>query len=252
MTNTIRREISFPLPREQVWRALSDSATLAQWMFPNDFEPRVGHHFTFRVPGNPQVNFDGLTVHCEVLECEPPRENAGGRLEFSWTAGGLVDTRVSFRLESDGAGTRVLFEHSGFELTQQFGEQAFAGAEYGWAKMFKQLAAVVENLEAALETTGVAMIGGLKVLRVKEGRQPELEALFAELREVMRAAEPGCLLYSLLRSRVDDRSYIVHEQYRNAQALALHESSPHGKLYFPKIRELLESIQVEYFDGVVS
>jgi hypothetical protein len=29
-------------------------ATLAEWMFPNDFEPRVGHQFTFRVPaGNP-------------------------------------------------------------------------------------------------------------------------------------------------------------------------------------------------------
>ncbi|MGH8048924.1 MAG: SRPBCC family protein, partial [Chthoniobacterales bacterium] len=68
MTNTIQREILIPQPREQVWRAIADSTALAGWMFPNDFEPRIGHHFTFRVPGNPQVNFDGLTVHCEVLE----------------------------------------------------------------------------------------------------------------------------------------------------------------------------------------
>ncbi len=144
MSNTIRREILIPQPREQVWRAITDSATLAEWMFPNDFEPRVGHHFTFRVPPNPKVNFDGLIVHCEVLECEPPN-----RLAFSWSAGGpVVDTRVSFRLEPDGDGTRVFFEHSGFDLSQPFGNQAFKGAEFGWAKMLKQLAAVVAGLPA--------------------------------------------------------------------------------------------------------
>ena len=142
MSNAIRREMLIPQPREQVWRAITDSATLAEWMFPNDFEPRVGHRFTFRVPGNPKMNFDGLTVRCEVLECEPP-----DRLVFSWSAGGAVDnTRVSFRLEPDGnenGGTRLLFEHSGFDLAHPFGQQAFKGAEFGWAKMLKQLAEVV-------------------------------------------------------------------------------------------------------------
>ena len=137
-TKNIQRELVIPQPREQVWRAISDRTALAEWMFPNDFEPRVGHQFTFRVPGNPKVNFDGLTVHCEVLECEPP-----SRLAFTWSAGGLEGTRVSFRLEPDGDGTRVLFEHSGFDVSQPWGEQAFRGAEFGWAKMLKQLAAVV-------------------------------------------------------------------------------------------------------------
>src|SRR6185369_6015334 len=153
MTNTIQREIVIPQPREQVWRAITESATLAEWMFPNDFEPRVGHRFTFRVPGNPKANFDGLTVRCEVLECEPPRESAGGRLAFSWSAGGPVEnTRVSFRLEPDGDGTRVFFEHSGFDLSLPFGEQAFKGAEFGWAKMLKQLTAVVASPSAAIST----------------------------------------------------------------------------------------------------
>ena len=142
MSKAIQREILIPQPREQVWRAITDSATLAEWMFPNDFEPRVGHHFTFRVPGNPKANFDGLTVHCEVLECDPP-----SRLLFSWSAGGaVVDTRVSFRLEVDGEGTRLFFEHSGFDLSHPFGEQAFRGAQYGWAKMLGQLAEVVAGL----------------------------------------------------------------------------------------------------------
>ena len=157
MTGTIQREIAIPQPREQVWRALTDSATLAEWMFPNDFEPRVGHRFTFRVPGNPKLNFDGLTVRCEVLECEPPHRNtggeiAGGRLVFSWSAGGAVEnTQVSFQLEPNGDGTRVLFEHSGFDLSHPFGQQAFKGAEFGWTKMLGQLSAVVAGLAARQE-----------------------------------------------------------------------------------------------------
>lgn len=139
MNNTIHREILVPQPREQVWDAITDSATLAEWMFPNDFEPRVGHQFTFKVPGNPEMNFDGLTVRCKVLEVVPP-----DRLSFSWSAGGAVEnTTVTFRLQTEGAGTRVLLEHAGFDLTQPYGEQAFKGADYGWAEMLKQLSKVI-------------------------------------------------------------------------------------------------------------
>lgn len=144
MTATIRREMLFPQSREHVWQALTDSATLAEWMFPNDFEPRVGHHFTFRVPPNPKAAFEGLTVHCEVLECEPP-----SRLAYSWSAGGpVVNTRVSYRLEPEGDGTRLYFEHSGFDLSHPWAERASRGAEFGWTKMFQQLAAVLAGSAA--------------------------------------------------------------------------------------------------------
>jgi len=141
MTKTIQRELLIPQPREQVWRALTESSALAEWMFPNDFVPVVGHHFEFQVPPNPKARFDGLVVRSEVLECEPP-----SRLAFSWSAGGLEGTRVSFRLEPDGERTRLFFEHSGFDVSQPWGKQAFQGAELGWAKMLGQLLAVVAGL----------------------------------------------------------------------------------------------------------
>ena len=142
MSKTIRKEMRIPQPREQVWRAIADGAALAEWMYPNDFEPRVGHQFTFRVPAKPEYGFDGLIVHCEVLECEPP-----SRLVFSWTAGGpVVDTRVSFQLDTDGDGTRLVFEHAGFDFSQPWGDEAFQGAEFGWATMLGQLPAVVAGL----------------------------------------------------------------------------------------------------------
>jgi uncharacterized protein YndB with AHSA1/START domain len=143
MTDAIRKEILIPQPREQVWQAITDSDLLAEWMFPNDFLPHIGHHFTFQVPPNPKARFEGLVVNCEVLACEPP-----SRLAFSWSAGGLVNTQVSFRLEPEEEGTRIFFEHAGFDISQPWGNQALRGAESGWTKMLVQLAAVVAALAA--------------------------------------------------------------------------------------------------------
>jgi len=95
------------------------------------------------------------------------------------------------------------------------------------------------------------MVGGLKIVRVKQGHEAEFESLFRQLRVEMRKAEPGCIIYSLLKSRTNPLDYIVHEQYRDHAALDAHQSSPHGKVMFPKMRAILESITVEYFDGVV-
>ncbi len=95
------------------------------------------------------------------------------------------------------------------------------------------------------------MVGGLKIVQVKAGCEEQFEHLFAELRGIMRTTEPGCVIYSLLKSRTKPGAYIVHEQYRDQAALDAHENAPHGAIYFPKIRGILESINVEYFDGVV-
>jgi quinol monooxygenase YgiN len=95
-------------------------------------------------------------------------------------------------------------------------------------------------------------IGGLKTILVKEGHEQEFETLFREMRDAIREGEPDCLYYSLLKSRTKARAYIVEEQYRDQAAFDAHQSSAYGKIYFPKIRAILESIQVEYFDVVVS
>ncbi len=95
-------------PPEQVWHALTDPDLLAQWLMPNDFRPTVGHQFTFRTEPVPEHGFDGI-VHCQVLDLDPPR-----LLRFSWQ-GGQLDTVVSWRLVPQGAGTRLLITHDGFD-----------------------------------------------------------------------------------------------------------------------------------------
>jgi uncharacterized protein YndB with AHSA1/START domain len=131
---SVLRELRFPQSRDEVWRALTSREALADWMYPNDFEPRIGHRFTFEVPPKPEMQFDGLTVHCEVLRCDPPQE-----LAFSWVAGG-IDTVVEYRLAVDGQGTKVYFEHSGFDVGA-----AYHGASYGWEYMHGNLTAVLEG-----------------------------------------------------------------------------------------------------------
>jgi len=106
---------------------------------PEDLSSPQRH--TFRAPPNLKTGFDGIVVRCQVLECEPP-----SRLAYSWSAGPIIDTQVSYRLEPDGGGTRVFFEHSGFDMSQPWGEQAFRGAEFGWARMLERLPGVVGSL----------------------------------------------------------------------------------------------------------
>jgi uncharacterized protein YndB with AHSA1/START domain len=74
--------IIYPHPIDQVWAALTSADALASWLMPNDFQPVVGHRFTFRT--KPAPGFDGI-VRCQVLELDPPRR-------IAWSqAGGKID-----------------------------------------------------------------------------------------------------------------------------------------------------------------
>jgi uncharacterized protein YndB with AHSA1/START domain len=124
-------------PPAAVWEAIAQADGLAAWLYPNNFEPRVGHVFSFHVPANPKVNFLGLEVRCEVLVCEPVE-----RLVFTWAARGL-ESQVSFDLKPDGAGTCLLFEHGGFDVSTPLGDQAYKGAGYGWTRSLALLTSLV-------------------------------------------------------------------------------------------------------------
>ena len=105
MTTSIKINRNYPHPIENVWRAITTPELLEQWLMPNDFQPVVGHKFTFRT--DPAPGFDGI-VHCEVLELQEPT-----LLKFSWK-GGPIDTVVTFQLaEADGK-TKLSMQQTGF------------------------------------------------------------------------------------------------------------------------------------------
>jgi uncharacterized protein YndB with AHSA1/START domain len=133
MSETVELDVELKSPIERVWHALTDSATLSEWMLfkTNDFEPVVGHTFQFReAPGFPGA------IDCEVIEVDRPN-----RLSYTWMTGGQGDqphsTVVTWTLaEADGGVTRLHLEQSGFPVDAK---QEIGGARYGWTAMLDQL-----------------------------------------------------------------------------------------------------------------
>jgi uncharacterized protein YndB with AHSA1/START domain len=106
----------------------------------NDFEPRLGHTFTFRT--KPAPGFDGI-VHCEVTALEPP-----SCLSYTWRGGG-IDTVVTWTLERVAAGTRLRLRHDGFKgVRGTILRKLVLGP--GWQKMFdRKLPAVLGRIHGA-------------------------------------------------------------------------------------------------------
>lgn len=134
-TRTVVIERVFPHPPERLWRALTESPLIAQWLMNNDFEPVVGRRFQFQA--EPVPNWDGV-IDCEVLIVDPLKQ-----LSYRWSSLGL-DSAVLWTLTPAEGGTRVRLEHSGFRSDQEF---AYKGANYGWQKFIGNLERVVGGLE---------------------------------------------------------------------------------------------------------
>ncbi len=52
-TKSLVIEKDLPHPPEKVWRALTETSLIDQWLLSNDFQPVVGHKFTLRGPPMP-------------------------------------------------------------------------------------------------------------------------------------------------------------------------------------------------------
>jgi uncharacterized protein YndB with AHSA1/START domain len=134
-TRSVVVEKEFPHPPERVWRALTESSLMEQWLMKNDFQPAAGHPFTLRT--DPMPNWNGI-INCRVLAVEPCRT-----LSYTWGALGM-ESAVAFTLTPTNAGTHVRMEQSGFRPDQ---EANFKGAQYGWQRFIGGLERVVAGLE---------------------------------------------------------------------------------------------------------
>ncbi|HET9983347.1 MAG TPA: SRPBCC domain-containing protein [Longimicrobiales bacterium] len=133
-------EREMPHPPEKIWRALTESALMEEWLMKNDFRPVVGQRFNFRAEPGPQWN--GVT-DCEVLVVEPH-----ARLAYSWNASGDeaatgIRTVVTWTLTPTNGGTHVRVEQSGFRPEH---DRFYKGASYGWQRFVGELERVVAGL----------------------------------------------------------------------------------------------------------
>lgn len=134
-TRSLVIERELPQPPEKVWRALTHSGLLKEWLMENDFQPVVGHKFNFRA--KPMPNWNGI-IDCEVLVVEPNQ-----KLSYSWGSMGMGSV-VAWTLTATSSGTLVRMEQSGFGPDQ---EANYQGAKYGWQRFLGGLERVVAGLE---------------------------------------------------------------------------------------------------------
>jgi uncharacterized protein YndB with AHSA1/START domain len=134
-TRSLVIERVFTHPPAKLWRALTESPLIAQWLMNNDFEPVVGRQFQFRA--DPVPNWNGI-VDCEVLVVDPLK-----RLSYTWGSMGMGSV-VQWTLTPAEGGTHVRMEQSGFGSDQ---DAAYKGANYGWQKFLGNLDRVVAGLE---------------------------------------------------------------------------------------------------------
>jgi uncharacterized protein YndB with AHSA1/START domain len=127
----IRIVRDYPHSPRKVWRALTDPALIALWaMRPEGFAPVVGNRCRFVGKAGP--GWRGF-VECEVLEVRELET-----LRYSWVGNeGDPPTFVRYTLEPRAQGTRLIFEHTGFQ-----GLGGFLLAKLmmgpGWRKMLGQ------------------------------------------------------------------------------------------------------------------
>jgi len=138
-TKSIVVERVMPHAPEKIWRALTQSPLIAEWLMKNDFEPIVGHKFQFHA--TPVPGWKGVT-NCEVLVVDAPRT-----LVYSWGDGAESDsalrTIVTWTLTPEASGTHVRMEQSGFRPVDEAG---FKGMGSGWPRIVAGLERVAGTL----------------------------------------------------------------------------------------------------------
>lgn len=115
-TETIEVDQFLAHPPQRVWRALTEPELMARWWAVGDIRPIEGHEFTLDMDAWGQVP-------CQVLEVDPHR-----RLVFTFTE----NWTLTWTLVPEGRGTRLLLEHSGFDLDQRIDRHAFDHMGPGW------------------------------------------------------------------------------------------------------------------------
>jgi uncharacterized protein YndB with AHSA1/START domain len=134
-TRTLVIEREMPHPPEKIWRALTQGALIEEWLMKNDFQPVVGHRFSFRA--TPVPNWDGV-IESEVLAIEPH-----SRLSYSWGTMGMVSV-VTWTLTPTRGGTHLRMEQTGFPSEES---ASYKGATYGWTKFIGNMERVAGGLE---------------------------------------------------------------------------------------------------------
>jgi uncharacterized protein YndB with AHSA1/START domain len=129
MSEDVEAVIEIAAPREQVWRALTEPALVAEWMGCLRFQPATGALFYLQ-PDRARRATDDVegAIVCRITTLDAPR-----RLAFILAFPDNPETWVDIRVRRIAGGAHVKLTHSGWE---QFiladTERVRDGLFHGW------------------------------------------------------------------------------------------------------------------------
>lgn len=130
MSTSVRREVTLPVPPDELWPALTEAERLADWFAPEvDIDARPGGGAVFR--------WEDGARRAVIEEVEAPH-----RLAFRWAGlgedGAAEPSRVELTLEEVEEGTRlrVVETTAGESLDATC---AMLGAAHGWERLLGRL-----------------------------------------------------------------------------------------------------------------
>jgi uncharacterized protein YndB with AHSA1/START domain len=129
-TRSVVVEREVPFPPEKIWRALTQSHLIEEWLMKNDFKPVERHRFNLSAGWG--------TVDCQVQAVEPYRT-----LSYTWDTKDLTSV-VTWTLTPTSTGTHLRMEQSGFRPDQQ---PYFRGAKVGWQQFLAKLEEVLARMD---------------------------------------------------------------------------------------------------------
>jgi uncharacterized protein YndB with AHSA1/START domain len=129
-TRTVVVERLIAHPPEKIWRALTQSHLIEEWLMTNDFKPDEGSRFNF------SANWG--SVEGKVLAVE-----ANKTLSYSWDTKDL-ESVITLTLTPTSTGTLLRMEQTGFRPDQQ---PYYRGATAGWPRFLDALEDVLKRLD---------------------------------------------------------------------------------------------------------
>lgn len=124
----VEREI--PHPPEKIWRALTQSHLIEEWLMTNDFKPETGRRFNF------SANWGGVDGQVQTVE-------QNRTLSYTWDTKDLKSI-ITWTLTPTSTGTHLRMEQSGFRPDQR---SFYRGATAGWPQFLAALERVLARMD---------------------------------------------------------------------------------------------------------
>ena len=151
MKKMIKYNWFFEQSPETVWKYLTTSELMEQWLMKNDFVLAPGREFMFKSNPQPSMDFDG-NVYCRILDIDPLK-----KLVYSWKIRQgeeklMLDSTVTWFLIPKKGGTELILEHTGFDEWKN--ELLLQAMNKGWDQNVRVKMGNLFNTKPLNETAG--------------------------------------------------------------------------------------------------